>query len=135
VPYWEAYANFTLPPSPPPPPPAPPPPGALLKVELTEAAAKDGAVCLDGSAPVYYFRPGSGGGVTSYILFLEGGGWCAGYNVSVGGFDSCLSRSKGGLGSSKGYGPTAGAGEAGNLFSSDPTANPKFYNWNVAYAK
>lgn len=129
VPYWVGYADFPLPPSPPPPPSA-----TLVKVELQSAVA-DGAVCLDGSAPAYYFRPGTGNGTRSYILFLEGGGWCAGLGDPVGGFDSCLSRSTTGLGSSKGYPPTMESGEAGTLFSTDATVNPKFYNWNVAYAK
>eukprot|EP00037_Helgoeca_nana_P017614 m.166862 g.166862 ORF g.166862 m.166862 type:complete len:307 (-) comp24068_c0_seq1:1151-2071(-) len=131
VPDWVGYSTFPLPPSPP-----PPPPSGLLKVELTKAAATDGAVCLDGSPPVYYFRAGAGSGSRSYILFLEGGGWCAGIGTPVGGFDSCLARSITGLGSSLGYGPTmSGSGEAGALFSTDPTVNPRFHNWNVAYAK
>ena len=46
-------------------------PGLLSRVTLTEAAASDGAVCLDGSAPVYYWRPGSGSGAKSWVLFLE----------------------------------------------------------------
>lgn len=65
----------------------------LAKVELNDAASNEGARCLDGSPPVYYFRPGYGQGSKSYILFLEGGGWCAGLTDNIGGFDSCLSRS------------------------------------------
>lgn len=57
VPEWNGWATFKLPPPPPHPPPTPPPPGALMKVQLDDAAAA-GAVCLDGSAPVYYFRAG-----------------------------------------------------------------------------
>jgi hypothetical protein len=69
VPFWEGYATFPVPPMPP---PAPPAPGLMLsRVTLTEAAASDGAVCLDGSAPVYYWRPGSGSGAKSWVLFLE----------------------------------------------------------------
>ena len=52
-------------------PPAPGLLGSLSRVTLTEAAASDGAVCLDGSAPVYYWRPGSGSGAKSWVLFLE----------------------------------------------------------------
>lgn len=132
VPYWRGYAHFQVPPTPAPKPtPVPPPsPAPLVKVELTDAAARDGAVCLDGSAPVYYFRPGFGSGAKSYILFLEGGGWCAGLADAVGGFDSCLSRSGGGLGSSKGYGPTMAGGEASVFFNSDPAVNTRFHNWN-----
>ena len=50
---------------------APPAPGLLSRVTLTEAAASDGSVCLDGSAPVYYWRHGSGSGAKSWVLFLE----------------------------------------------------------------
>ena len=77
VPYWKGYATFVLPPPPPPPPPAP---GALDRVLLTDAAASDGAVCLDGSPAAYYWRAGSGSGKNSWVLFLEGGGWCAAQN-------------------------------------------------------
>jgi hypothetical protein len=132
VPFWVGYATFAVPP---PPPPAPPKPGQLSRVTLMEAAARDGAVCLDGSPPVYYWRAGSGNGAKSWVLFLEGGGWCAGLGTAVGGFDSCLKRSKGGLGSSHGYGPTMSLGEGSALWSADPRVNPRFWNWNVAYAK
>ena len=39
----------------------------------------NGAMCLDGSPGVFYWRPGSGDGVTKYHVFLEGGGECAGF--------------------------------------------------------
>lgn len=117
VQYWRGYATFALPP---PPPPAPPPPGVLDRVLLTEAASRDGAVCLDGTPAAYYWRSGSGSGKNSWVLFLEGGGWCAGLGTAVGGFDSCLSRSHGGLGSSKSYGPTMTLGEGAATWSADP---------------
>lgn len=157
VPYWRGYATFALPP---PPPPAPPPPGALDRVLLTEAASRDGAVCLDGTPAAYYWRSGSGSGKNSWVLFLEGGGWCAGLGTAVGGFDSCLSRSHGGLGSSASYSSTMTLGEGAATWSADPKtsafsflgvccddnfcrcnpdvpsfADPRFWNWNVAYAK
>ena len=34
------------------------------------------ARCLDGSSPVYYFRPGHGTGQNKFIFYMEGGGWC-----------------------------------------------------------
>ena len=67
--------------------------GALCPVSSHARATSSGAVCLDGSSPVYYFRPGSGNGSTKFILFLEGGGWCAGLSTAVGGFDSCTAMS------------------------------------------
>lgn len=125
----------TPPPTPPTPAPAPTPSPTLYKVQLDDAAKTQGAVCLDGSSPVYYFRPSHGEGARNLLLFLEGGGWCAGLGSSVGGFDSCLSRSQGGLGSSKSYGPSMQPGEGSAYLSANPETNPKFWNWNVAYAK
>lgn len=108
---------------------------SLSRVLLEEAAEISGARCLDGSPAAYYWRPGYGSGAQSWILFFEGGGWCAGFADAVGGFDSCLSRSKGGLGSSTGTAPTMELGyQGGATLSPDPTVNPRFYNWNVAYA-
>eukprot|EP01048_Picozoa_sp_COSAG05_P027607 COSAG05_NODE_8136_length_733_cov_1.082019_1_plen_164_part_01 len=72
VEYWRGYATFPVPP------PPPPRTDGLKRVLLTEAAQHHGAVCLDGSAPAYYWRPGSGSGAKSWVLFLEGGGWCSG---------------------------------------------------------
>lgn len=131
------------PPSPSPPPSPPPPiPGALHRVLLTEAAERDGAVCLDGSAPSYFWRDGFGSGAKSWMLFLEGGGWCAGtadqlpiFANGGGGMDSCYSRSKGPLGNGNGpdsYPLSSTEGHA--WLSPDPLINPRFYNWNMAYA-
>jgi hypothetical protein len=107
----------------------------LQKVTVAASDAPD-AVCLDGTRPVYYFRPGSGSGALSFTVFLEGGGWCSGVNQSFGGFDSCLSRSKGDLGSSANYPATMDVGyEGGVAMSDDPQVNPRFHNWNVAYLR
>ena len=115
--------------------PSPPSPVMDL-VLLSDAASKDGAVCLDGSPPAYYWRPSSSSSSSAWILFLEGGGWCAGLDDAVGGFDSCASRSLRGLGSSKSYQKVMTPGyEGGTLLSTDPKINPRFHDWNVAYAK
>jgi hypothetical protein len=66
---------------------------------------------------------------------MQGGGWCAGLGTAVGGFDSCLARSKMALGSSHSYGPTMSLGEGAAIWSADPKTNPRFFNWNIAYAK
>lgn len=34
------------------------------------------AVCMDGTPPAYHLDPGSGGGNRSWVVNLEGGGWC-----------------------------------------------------------
>jgi hypothetical protein len=93
------------------------------RVLLTNSLA-DGASCLDGSAPAYYFKAGNGTGVNKWYLYHEGGGWCT--NLT-----DCLERSKTNLGSSKAYPPTIGY--AGGYFSRDPAVNPLMYNWNVAF--
>lgn len=93
-----------------------------FKLHLLEDAAKStGAVCLDGSPGAFYLRPGSGSGATKYYIHHQGGGWCES-------LADCLGRSKGGLGSSKGYGPTM-TNDVG-YFSQDPSVNPMMYNWN-----
>ncbi|OMO93716.1 Pectinacetylesterase [Corchorus olitorius] len=52
-----------------------------------------GAVCLDGSPPAYHWDRGFGTGINSWLIQLEGGGWCN--NVT-----SCLVRKNTHLGSS-----------------------------------
>ena len=84
-----------------------------------------GAVCLDGTPPGYYFRPSQGCGATKWVIHLEGGGWC---------FDesSCYDRSMTDLGSSKNWRPSL---SLYGFLSDDSTVNPDFYQWNVAYVK
>ncbi|XLR50253.1 hypothetical protein S83_000925 [Arachis hypogaea] len=64
--------------------------GAVWEIQVKHVCA----VCLDGSPPAYHFDKGSGEGVNSWIVFLEGGGWCN--DVST-----CLQRKDTRLGSSK----------------------------------
>ncbi|KAL9259532.1 Pectin acetylesterase 8-like protein [Drosera capensis] len=100
---------------------------SCLKVEglyagityVTSAVAK-GAVCLDGSPPAYHFDRGSGSGINSWLVHIEGGGWC--HNIT-----HCLDRSTTRLGSStKMLKRLAFSGILGN----NHTLNPDFYNWN-----
>jgi len=89
------------------------------KILLTDAAEK-GAVCLDGSPGGFYYRKGS---VNNWIVFHQGGGWCASDQ-------DCFSRSQTDLGSSKNWGPTyTDTYEASALFNTTP-----FNTWNQAYA-
>eukprot|EP00118_Oscarella_pearsei_P024870 m.306977 g.306977 ORF g.306977 m.306977 type:complete len:383 (+) comp41795_c0_seq1:77-1225(+) len=92
---------------------------------LLSNAESTGAVCLDGSPPAYYFSNGTGSDANNWIIHLEGGGWC--YNE-----EECYGRSKSHLGSSKKYTETA---DFQGFLDSDPTLNPKFSNWTVAYVK
>ncbi|KAL0366374.1 UNVERIFIED_CONTAM: Pectin acetylesterase 11 [Sesamum radiatum] len=88
-----------------------------------ESAISKGAVCLDGSPPVYYFKNGSGDGTNNWLIYLEGGGWC----VSNKG---CLDRTKIYCGTStlkpKRLYFT-------DILSEDQTINPDFYDWNKVF--
>lgn len=94
---------------------------ATLTLLHHEEEKKD-AVCLDGSAPGYFMRPGTGEGAKKWILHLMGGGWCEGA--------ACYNRSLTQLGSTK-YWPQSLS--LGGFLSDDPNVNPDFYNWNVVY--
>lgn len=94
--------------------------GVLVKLEAAVAAT--GARCLDGTPGAYYYRKGVGTGADKWYIHHQGGGWCES-------LDDCLGRSKTGLGSSTGYGPTSGMG--GGYFSPLPSDNPMMYNWNM----
>ncbi|TVU15868.1 hypothetical protein EJB05_39409 [Eragrostis curvula] len=87
-------------------------------VFLKSAVAK-GAVCLDGSPPVYHFSPGSGSGANNWLVHMEGGGWCR--NA-----DECSVRKGNFRGSSKFMRPLSFSG----LLGGSQKANPDFYNWN-----
>eukprot|EP00794_Sanderia_malayensis_P014250 gene14250-15736_t len=88
-----------------------------------DAIAK-GAVCLDGTPPAYYLRPGKGLGVNRWIIHFNGGAWC---------FDeqSCLDRSRGSLGSTK-HLPAAPPVIQG-INSPSMQQNPDFYDWNLVW--
>ncbi|XP_024015565.1 pectin acetylesterase 5 isoform X1 [Eutrema salsugineum] len=95
-------------------------PNVLVKLKLSSKAQERGAFCLDGSLPGYHFHRGSGSGSNSWLLHLEGGGWC---NTIA----SCSARAMTKLGSSK-YFEDEVAFQG--VLSSDPSQNPEFFNWN-----
>ncbi|KAK4387697.1 Pectin acetylesterase 11 [Sesamum angolense] len=92
-------------------------------ITFLPSAISKGAVCLDGSPPAYYFRKGSGDGIDNWVIFLEGGGWCA--------------SNKGCLGENKYQYWSTKLKEKRHYFkdilSSNRTINPDFYNWNRVY--
>ncbi|KAI4370794.1 hypothetical protein MLD38_019104 [Melastoma candidum] len=94
--------------------------GITVGITYVEDAVASGGVCLDGSPPAYFFDKGSGEGIDSWLVFLEGGAWCN--NVAT-----CLVRSATRLGSSK-----AMVKEMAfpGILSSQREINPDFYNWN-----
>ncbi|KAI5430982.1 Pectin acetylesterase 2 [Lathyrus oleraceus] len=77
-------------------------------------------VCLDGSLPAYHFHRGYGSGSNSWLIHLEGGGWC-------GTIRNCIYSKKTRHGSSyfmEKQIPFIG------ILSSKAEENPDFYNWN-----
>ena len=98
----------------------------MTGVLLSAAAKEKGAVCLDGSPGMVYVRKGTGSGANKWYIHHQGGGWCES-------LDDCLSRSKGGLGSSTRYGKTSA--QNSGYFSTSPAENPMMYNWNKVFMK
>ncbi|KAL9332390.1 hypothetical protein ACSQ67_002000 [Phaseolus vulgaris] len=77
-------------------------------------------ICLDGTLPGYHFHPGFGSGANSWVIQLEGGGWC---NT----IRSCVFRKTTRRGSSKFMEkqlPFTG------ILSNKAEENPDFFNWN-----
>jgi len=81
----------------------------------------NGASCLDGTPPGYYYAPGSGKGMSSWYIHHMGGGWCTT-------METCYDRSFQGLGSTNGYPDTYDLDDG--YFSEDPAVNPLMATWN-----
>ncbi|KAK8947291.1 hypothetical protein KSP39_PZI007260 [Platanthera zijinensis] len=92
----------------------------FVPLTLIQSAAAKGAVCLDGSLPGYHLHRGSGIGANSWLVQLEGGGWCNDIRT-------CLYRKKSRRGSS--YYMERQLQFTG-ILSDRPEENPDFYNWN-----
>ncbi|KAK4491328.1 hypothetical protein RD792_002064, partial [Penstemon davidsonii] len=92
----------------------------MVGLTLIQGAASKGAVCLDGTLPGYHLHRGFGTGANSWLIQLEGGGWCN--NIR-----SCVYRKKTHRGSSMYFEkqiPFTG------ILSNKAEENPDFYNWN-----
>ncbi|KAE8677500.1 Pectin acetylesterase 8 [Hibiscus syriacus] len=50
--------------------------GVYVPITYVQSAIAKGAVCLDGSPPAYHWDKGFGTGINSWLIQLEGGGWC-----------------------------------------------------------
>uniref|UniRef100_M1CED9 Pectin acetylesterase n=1 Tax=Solanum tuberosum TaxID=4113 RepID=M1CED9_SOLTU len=81
-----------------------------INITILQSATAQGAVCLDGSPPAYHLDRGHGSGVSSWIIYLDGGGWCDS-------IPDCLDRSTKALGSTK------------------QMKQQEFYNWNRVRVK
>lgn len=97
------------------------------------------ALCLDGSASRYYIRSGSGNGVSKFLIFFEGGGFCSD-NAA------CLSRAldpkptwaPNHLGSTKNDDDTADFGDLSDgspFFSLSPEESPLLHDWNHIFVR
>ncbi|KAL7082234.1 hypothetical protein ACP275_14G086800 [Erythranthe tilingii] len=97
-----------------------PPNTLMVPLTLVQGAAAKRAVCLDGTIPGYHLHRGFGTGANSWLVQLEGGGWCN--NLK-----SCIYRKTTHRGSStyfeKQY-PFTG------ILSNRAEENPDFFNWN-----
>ncbi|KAF9669791.1 hypothetical protein SADUNF_Sadunf13G0001100 [Salix dunnii] len=92
----------------------------LVGLTLIKSAAAKGAVCLDGTLPGYHWHRGYGSGANSWIIQLEGGGWCNTVRA-------CVYRKNTRRGSSNYMEkllPFTG------ILSNKPEENPDFFNWN-----
>ncbi|KAJ8526470.1 hypothetical protein K7X08_028947 [Anisodus acutangulus] len=92
----------------------------MIGLTLIQGAAAKGAVCLDGTLPGYHIHPGSGSGANSWLIQLEGGGWCNTVR-------NCIFRKTTRRGSSKFMEkqiPFTG------ILSNKAEENLDFFNWN-----
>ena len=96
------------------------------QIFLSEEASKNGAVCLDGSVPDFYYRAGSGDGINKFILYFQGGGWCANLH-------QCAAKVGNILGSTKYDKNISNIATGTPYLSSNKTINPLTYNWNAVY--
>lgn len=86
------------------------------------------AKCIDGSAPAFYFRKGINEGLSKWLVYFEGGGWC--YDLKL-----CEIRSKNHYGSSGSYSRCETQDRVNEFLSSNERENPLFYNWNMVHVK
>ncbi|XP_049391506.1 pectin acetylesterase 11-like [Solanum stenotomum] len=100
--------------------------GLQINITVLDNATTQGAVCLDGSPPAYYFDKGFDTGLSNWIIFLDifhiiyGGGWCES-------IPDCNNRSITEKGSSKNM---KNQSQFAGILHSTPRQNPDFYNWN-----
>eukprot|EP00466_Bigelowiella_natans_P003689 jgi/Bigna1/91796/estExt_fgenesh1_pg.C_1200006 len=96
------------------------PPLVLTRID-EDLAGRMGAYCLDGSLPGFWFAPAQSPEFnSSWIIYLQGGGFCA----TPG---DCADRATGDLGSSNGWEDTQ---TLGGIMNDDPAINPAFSQFN-----
>lgn len=89
-------------------------------------ALEKGAVCLDGTPPAYALQEGIGEAANNWIIYLEGGGWCASEA-------ECLFRTTKDVGSSNRWQKEQSCLIA--MLSDQQNENPYFFNWTRVYVR
>ncbi|XP_050273348.1 pectin acetylesterase 12-like [Quercus robur] len=92
----------------------------MVGLTLIQGADAKGAVCMDGTLPGYNWHRGYGSGANSWLIQLEGGGWCNNLR-------SCVYRK------TSRHGSTAYMEKEiafTGILSDKAGYNPDFYNWN-----
>eukprot|EP00058_Branchiostoma_floridae_P027136 XP_002612627.1 hypothetical protein BRAFLDRAFT_122153 [Branchiostoma floridae] len=100
-------------------------PKMKLRLLPKNTANRTGAFCLDGSVPGYYFQPGVGDALRSWVIYLPGGEAC--FTL-----DTCRKRAV----QTKGLGAgttrkQANTTKGHGLRSTNKTINPDFWDWNM----
>ncbi|KAK1372437.1 Pectin acetylesterase [Heracleum sosnowskyi] len=93
---------------------------------ILKNAVEKGAVCLDGTPPAYALHEGKGDAANNWVIYLEGGGWCATEA-------ECLFRTTKDAGSSKRWQKERSSLIA--MLSDNQKENPYFYNWTRVYVR
>jgi len=93
------------------------------KYVLNKTYIDQGAVCLDGSDGIYYYKAGSETNSTKWVFHIMGGGLCMNK-------EECLVRSKMFLGTSTVWPDTM---SWGGPIDENPEKNPDFYDWSHAF--
>eukprot|EP01084_Bolivina_argentea_P141554 248729_1 len=93
------------------------------------------AVCLDGTPGLFYISEGKEN--NKFVLFFEGGGVCSGLSQSPepSCFDTCYSRSKKGMGSTKTDRPWLDMNDIAPVVSNNKTENPLMADWNHIFIR
>ncbi len=97
------------------------PPTSLVRIFITDAAGRQ-ALCNDGSAAMFYFRPGVERFKDKWVIHLEGGGACRDEA-------SCLARALEDPGLTSSVNSKASIKDFG-IFSTSKATNTDFYGWN-----
>lgn len=94
----------------------------LVDLTIVAGAQKKGAVCLDGTPPGYHLRRGFGSGAHSWLIYLQGGGWC---NT----IQSCSERKTTDFGSSMFMGAVEFTGILSNHHLENPGTKKFLLSW------